>query len=107
MQRFFLFLMFVFILGSALEPAYAQPPQMGGLGSQSIRMDGLSGGGMGGQSQDNPPQEAIAACSGKQDGTACSFTVSGQCRSMQGQSACVPEGGPNGRPQSQQGYGHF
>ncbi len=46
-----------------------------------------------------PPEEAIAACTGLSEGAACSFQllqgqISGTCRNVQGQLACVPEGGP-------------
>ena len=50
-----------------------------------------------------PPQEAIAACEGKSEGDSCEFTsprdetISGTCRSIEEQLACVPEGGPRGR----------
>lgn len=46
-----------------------------------------------------PPQEAINACSAGNEGNACSFqgmrgeTVSGSCRSVGEQLACVPSGG--------------
>ena len=44
-----------------------------------------------------PPQQAIQACQGKQQGASCSFdaprgTVSGSCRNMPNAFACVPEG---------------
>lgn len=54
-----------------------------------------------------PPQEAIAACSGKQAGDVCQFdgrngTVSGSCMTPPEDSsapaACAPEGGPDGAP---------
>jgi len=46
-----------------------------------------------------PPQEAIDACDGTCTGCACQFetprgTVEGTCQTIQGQSACVPQGGP-------------
>ncbi|MCP4571770.1 MAG: DUF1566 domain-containing protein, partial [bacterium] len=50
-----------------------------------------------------PPQEAIDACRGKNDGAACSFVaphgaVSGRCRTMRRQQACAPARPPRGRP---------
>jgi hypothetical protein len=44
-----------------------------------------------------PPQQAMQACQGKQQGANCSFdaprgTVSGTCRNMPNAFACVPEG---------------
>ncbi len=46
-----------------------------------------------------PPPEAIAACRGQGGGASCQFTsphgqVSGTCRQVQPQLACVPIGGP-------------
>jgi hypothetical protein len=46
-----------------------------------------------------PPQEAIAACTDLSEGAPCSFQspqgpISGTCRRIQDQLACVPEGGP-------------
>jgi hypothetical protein len=46
-----------------------------------------------------PPQEAVNACSGLSENSTCQFTtprgeVSGTCRSIAGQLACAPEGGP-------------
>ncbi len=45
-----------------------------------------------------PPQEAIDACSGASEGDACEFTapigtITGTCMQVEGQLACVPEGG--------------
>ncbi len=44
-----------------------------------------------------PPQEAISACSGRSSGSSCSFrtprgTISGTCRSIESDLACVPRG---------------
>ena len=51
--------------------------------------------------QPEPPQEAVAACYGKNRGTSCSFsglrgTVKGTCQTVRrnNQLACVPAGGP-------------
>lgn len=46
-----------------------------------------------------PPPEAVSACNNKSSGSSCSFsgiqgTISGQCRSINNQLACVPEGAP-------------
>jgi len=48
-----------------------------------------------------PPQQAIDACSGVSEGDACEFTaphgtITGTCMLIEGQLACVPEGGPPG-----------
>jgi len=60
-----------------------------------------------------PPQEAINACSGKNAGDSCSFNsrkgdkLSGECRNIHGQTACVPAGHKmnNGQPMNmQQGF---
>jgi hypothetical protein len=59
-------------------------------------------GGKGGRPP-GPPEEAVAACEGKNEGDRCEFTspcdqtISGICRSIEEQLACVPEGGPRGR----------
>jgi hypothetical protein len=50
---------------------------------------------------DPPPQEAIDACSGDSGGDACEVNtpqgaITGTCTSIEGQLACVPEGGPPG-----------
>jgi len=57
--------------------------------------DGQPAGPQGGQ----PPQEAIAACTGQSEGATCSFQsprgqINGTCISVQEQLACVPKGGP-------------
>lgn len=59
-------------------------------GSSDRGPGGAGPGGRGG-----PPQEALSACSGKRDGASCSFTtprgkISGSCRSIQSDVACVP-----------------
>lgn len=56
-----------------------------------------------GPGQGAPPQEAINACTGLNEGAACSFntpqgTITGTCMVPQGQLACVPAGGPGGQP---------
>jgi hypothetical protein len=48
-----------------------------------------------------PPQEAIDACSGGSEGGTCEFMaphgkITGTCRLIEGQLACVPAGGPPG-----------
>ncbi len=53
----------------------------------------------GGEGPDQAPQEAIEACSGQSEGAFCSFQapvgqITGICRNIQEQLACVPEGGP-------------
>jgi hypothetical protein len=61
-------------------------------------------GGQGGQPGGplgRPPQEAIDACSGAGEGDDCEFMaphgkVTGTCRLIEGQLACVPAGGPPG-----------
>lgn len=51
-----------------------------------------------------PPPEAVAACKGKAEGTEVSFTgrggetLSGICRTIDGQLAAMPKGGPGGPP---------
>lgn len=67
---------------------------LGGSGQQSQTQQPPSGG----QSGPTPPAEAISACSGKTQGTSCSFstpqgTVSGSCMVPPGQTslACVPQ----------------
>jgi hypothetical protein len=64
----------------------------GGQGTQPAGQGGQAG---------QPPQEAIDACAGRSQNTACSFaggnggTISGTCQTLQtGQLACVPQGGP-------------
>lgn len=50
-----------------------------------------------------PPPEAVAACKGKSEGSEVSFTgrngetLTGTCRSFDGQLAAMPKGGPGGR----------
>ena len=71
--------------------------QFTGSGSMQPGSDtGQPGGPLGG-----PPQEAIDACSGVSEGDACEFMaphgkITGTCRSIEGQLACVPAGGPPG-----------
>ncbi len=54
-----------------------------------------------------PPPEAVAACSGKTEGTEVSFsgpegqTFTGTCRSFNGTLAAMPKGGPGGGPGGQ------
>lgn len=63
--------------------------------------------GSGGQGQGQPPQppqEAITACKGKKQGTACQIStsqgkVSGTCTALNNQLVCAPEGGPPQQPQ--------
>ncbi len=49
-----------------------------------------------------PPPEAVAACKGKSEGAEVSFTgrngetMTGTCRSINGQLAAMPKGGPGG-----------
>ena len=50
-----------------------------------------------------PPQKAIDACQGKLQGNSCQFTglrgiVTGTCRTIGNQLACVPQDGPPGSP---------
>lgn len=49
-----------------------------------------------------PPPEAVAACSGKSDGTACSFQaphgqVTGTCKTFENHIACRPPKPPPGQ----------
>lgn len=53
-----------------------------------------------------PPPEALRACSGRSDGSACQFQaphgrVQGQCRQVPGGRACVPAMGGEGRGHAQ------
>lgn len=62
-------------------------------GSARSNDRGPGAGGSGGRGA--PPQEAVTACSGKSDGASCSFSIprgsiSGSCRSIQSNMACVP-----------------
>jgi hypothetical protein len=57
--------------------------------------EGQPAGPIGGQ----PPQEAMDACTGLNEGASCTFQapvgqISGSCMSIQGQLTCVPEGEP-------------
>lgn len=72
------------------RPGNGQGNNQRGPGGGSQERRGPGGGGRGG-----PPQEAISACSGKSSGASCSFTtprgkISGSCRSIQSNVACVP-----------------
>lgn len=69
-------------------------------GPGSGRQQGMNGGPQGMRRRQGPPQQAVDACSGASDGSECSFrtprgTLSGICRNMGDQTACVPEGGPS------------
>ena len=87
------------LMGSA-DSSFSKGPGSGGSqqrggGMQESRgpSSGSSDRGPGGRS--GPPQEAISACSGKRDGASCSFTtprgsISGSCRTIQSNVACVP-----------------
>ena len=76
------------------------PPQPGGQlqpGGQPQPQGMLPGQGP------QPPQEAITACLGKNQGDSCQFTgprgmVTGTCQNIGNQLACVPEGSPPGGP---------
>jgi hypothetical protein len=67
--------------------ATAQPPPWGGPNDRPPQ----------------PPQEAVDACDGKEEGSSCQFespqgTITGNCQEIQQQPVCVPEGGPPGEP---------
>ncbi|MCA9402402.1 MAG: YHYH protein [Candidatus Omnitrophica bacterium] len=83
------------------------PRCLKGAPDESFRKSGLSrGGGMSGApDRRGPPAEAVAACRNSRDGEHCSFraphgTISGTCRPLGKETACVPAGhrqGPGGR----------
>lgn len=65
------------------------------------RPESLQESGRGMQQGGTPPQEAIEACQGHQEGDSVKFqtphgTVQGTCRRIEGQLACVPERRPSG-----------
>ena len=73
--------------------------------AQSRRQGNRPQGQMRGRPQGGPPPEALEACQNKQAGDSCRFesphgTIDGQCRTIQNQSACVPEGMGDGPPQN-------
>lgn len=82
-------------LGTLMAEVTAQPPP-GGTPPE------------GGPPQ--PPQEAIDACQGQDEGAPCQFKsprgdVSGTCQQIEEEPVCVPEGGlpqgpPDGAPES-------
>ncbi len=81
------------------QPQAGRPPQPGGL--QEPGRPPEAGRQPGHQGQGRPPQEAIDACRGKNQGNSCQFTsphgaITGTCRSIGNQLACAPEGGPPG-----------
>lgn len=88
------------LMGSA-DSSFSKGPGSGNQRGGMQERRGPSGSndrgpGAGGPSgRGGPPQEAISACSGKRDGASCSFTtprgsISGSCRSIQSDLACVP-----------------
>ena len=88
------------VLAGLSSNALACPGGQGGQGGQ--------GGPMGQGGRMGPPPEAMAACSGTGENQACQFeaphgTVTGTCRSIQNQMACVPQVGPPGGPGGQGG----
>jgi hypothetical protein len=72
-------------------------------GASSSSSGSGGSGGPGGKPPGAPP-EAIAACKGKTEGAEVSFTnrdgatLTGTCRSVDGQLAAMPKGGPGGPP---------
>jgi hypothetical protein len=96
-------------LGEATQPGQQQGPagaaqngQPGQQNGQPGQQNGQAGPPSNGQQQGPggpPPQEAVDACSGQSVDAACQFTsphgeISGTCRQIQQQLACVPQGGP-------------
>lgn len=95
------------VRGGAVTPAAGDRPETApsettpSAGVQNPQPPG--NGAPGGQIQpgQQPPQEAIAACAGQNQGSACSFNapqgaITGICASIQNQMACAPAGGPPG-----------
>ena len=92
----------VAVEGSNFNPT-AQPSVESPLGSQqggASQLPGSSPVNQQGQPPTRtPPQEAIDACSGTGEGGTCEFMaphgrITGICRLIEGQLACVPAGGP-------------
>jgi hypothetical protein len=75
-------------------PEDSQPPSA----EQSPTIGQFPGGNQPSGGRQQPPTEAISACSGLSENAACQFTsprgsVTGTCRLVQSQLACVPQGG--------------
>jgi len=91
----------VFTGGEVDQTVAFQPG--GNLGGQG-QTQGQSSQGPGGlNGQSGPPQEAIDACTGSSQGSACSIntprgTLDGSCTTIQSDLACVPAGGAQGGP---------
>jgi hypothetical protein len=73
-----------------------------GMGQQKGSHDQGMMGGEGRGGHRTPPPEALSACEEKSQGADCSFEapmgeITGECRRVpEGQTACVPAGGPRG-----------
>ncbi len=73
------------------DRSFSKRPGSGRRGVQGRRDPG----GGRGPGRGGPPPQALSACSGRDDGASCSFnaphgTVSGTCRTIQSDTACVP-----------------
>jgi hypothetical protein len=72
---------------------------------QTVSLPGGSEQSPAGAQGQQPPQEAVGACAGLSQGSACQFNtpsgaaVTGTCAVLQDQLACLPTGGPPGQPQ--------
>ncbi len=80
-------------------PPQGQNGQTGQNGQGGQQQPPGQGGGQNGQGGRTPPQEAISACSGLTENTACQIslpnqTISGTCQTIQQQLACVPANRP-------------
>lgn len=99
LNKIFLLPMLVLILGCATAQAASSSGSSASAGSTPPPPPpGASQSGP----PPGPPPEAIAACKGKSDGTQVSFTlrggetVTGTCKTINGVTAAMPNGGPGG-----------
>lgn len=103
-----------FACGSAQTPPAAPAvPSAGEVPAADEEHRPPPGGGHAGPADHGPPAEAIAACTGKQTGDACTVSIGGEshtgtCAAHRTDAiACRPEGGPGGpgRPDGPGGPG--
>ena len=94
----------------AVDSSAAQSAEPTAVVATAVTQDPTSsaGNGQGNGNNGAPPAEAIAACSGKAENDACSFTDqngdhTGTCKSGSGQLACAPDQGSGNGGQGGQG----
>ncbi|HOP39547.1 MAG TPA: hypothetical protein PLI53_00755 [Geobacteraceae bacterium] len=92
MSRFFACCLFALLLAGVLNPVSSWASSAGNVGPRGM------------ERRKGPPPEAVAACSGKSEGTTVEFTtphgdkLTGVCRKIDDTLAAVPKGMGSGHP---------